>query len=734
MSLSVSLFKRIKSLISDIAHISWKGASVGILASLIFYLLCNVFYIRLGISPVIDILLIVMAFILLGIVLYIAFKYIFLIVRKLNPSFIAIFFTVFFIASLLPGYFFTRYFIFFELVCGGMVGFAIYNGFKKAGSIILILIVTSLNIYLLYFLFNDGSDKSIPVSDSYWNQKITSVLNQDPSDKGDYKVKKLFYGSGNDKNRKEYAELVTIKTESVDATPFFDQTQGFQNSLLRLFWGFDSKNYPVNGRVWYPDGEGKFPLIIIAHGNHLMYDYSDPGYEYLGELLASRGCIVVSVDENFLNGDWKSDFEHKELFTRGWLILKHLENWRTWNETEGNPFYNCVDMNNIALIGHSRGGPSVMWASVINKMKRYYDNADYTFDFNFSIKGLVQIAPSELYYSPRKGMPLKLEDMDYLLLYGGHDQDLYTNVGNRFYNNITFSGSNYNFKSALYIYRGNHGQFNTIWGRKDRVTAEGWFLNLKPILEGEEQRKIAEIYISAFAEASLKGNKEFLPLFKDYRQGREFLPKDYYYNQFEDSSSKCIANFDEDLDINTTTLKGGVINGKNLKTWRENVLIFKNQEETSQNTIGVYLGWDNTTSNFNGKPQYEIQLNRESLQTLEPQAAKGFFISVCNNSNNMDTVDFTIELISDTVSIKKKFSSAMVLPPILKQKLSKCDYLFPLGKSIIHERVPQYVEFSLSELKEYHPDFKFESLNTIRFIFDQTEKGEIIIDKIGLVN
>ena len=41
---------------------------------------------------------------------------------------------------------------------------------------------------------------------------------------------------------------------------------------------------------------------MIVHGNHLMTDYSDPGYEYLGNLLASRGYIVVSVDENFLNG------------------------------------------------------------------------------------------------------------------------------------------------------------------------------------------------------------------------------------------------------------------------------------------------------------------------------------------------------------------------------------------------------------------------------------------------
>ena len=51
-----------------------------------------------------------------------------------------------------------------------------------------------------------------------------------------------------------------------------------------------------------PRGDGPFPLALIVHGNHSMEDYSDPGYAYLGELLASRGIIMASVDENFING------------------------------------------------------------------------------------------------------------------------------------------------------------------------------------------------------------------------------------------------------------------------------------------------------------------------------------------------------------------------------------------------------------------------------------------------
>jgi hypothetical protein len=41
-----------------------------------------------------------------------------------------------------------------------------------------------------------------------------------PADKGAFAVKTLFYGSGTDKQRPEYGKDVTIKTKTVDASPF----------------------------------------------------------------------------------------------------------------------------------------------------------------------------------------------------------------------------------------------------------------------------------------------------------------------------------------------------------------------------------------------------------------------------------------------------------------------------------------------------------------------------------
>ena len=127
-------------------------------------------------------------------------------------------------------------------------------------------------------------------------------------------------------------------------------------------------------------------MVMMVHGNHSMLDYSDGGYAYLGELLASRGIIGVSVDENFINGHWSGDFMGKEMPTRAWLLLKHLEQWKKWNDGTDTDIEGKVDMDNIVLVGHSRGGEAVSIAAAFNKLDRFPDNGYEKFNFNFGIQ------------------------------------------------------------------------------------------------------------------------------------------------------------------------------------------------------------------------------------------------------------------------------------------------------------------------------------------------------------
>ncbi|GJM73545.1 hypothetical protein HMSSN036_57610 [Paenibacillus macerans] len=132
-----------------------------------------------------------------------------------------------------------------------------------------------------------------------------------PANPGSYRVSTLYYGSGQDRWQLEFGKETDLRSASVDASAYIKNWP----RLRTWFWGYDQRALPVNGRVWMPDAgkgnseyAGPYPLVLIVHGNHLMEDFSDGGYAYLGELLASRGYVAVSVDENFLNySAWSGD-------------------------------------------------------------------------------------------------------------------------------------------------------------------------------------------------------------------------------------------------------------------------------------------------------------------------------------------------------------------------------------------------------------------------------------------
>jgi dienelactone hydrolase len=726
-----SVFTSVKNWCLDVILKSWKGWALGALIGIIVYLIVIDTYINTGLGWYVDLLIALAQIALFVLGLGSLAILLFMIIRKFDPRFAAVLILAVIALSVLPFSFFVKVTIIFFSLCCALIGFAITRGIKKPVSIIIVVVVIATAIFAALKIYDDGMDTTVKVSDRYWNQKKLIQEIDDPSLDGPYKVKSLTYGSGNDYRRAEYGVNVTLKTKSVDATPFFDQSSGFFNYLRKIYWKFNSKNYPLNSRVWYPDGNGVFPLVLIVHGNHLMTDFSDPGYEYLGKLFASRGYIFASIDENFLNGSWIHDYQQDEVFTRGWLLLKHLEQWRNWNETEGNPFSKKVDMKNIVLIGHSRGGAAVAVAATLNKMKKYLGDAKQNFNFNFGIKGIVQIAPNDPYY-PQKGIPIELENINYLILQGGYDQDMNFFLGNRMYNRLKFNDDNYHFKSALYIYKANHGQFNTSWGRKDMYIPVSWFLNLKPIMNPDDQRKIAKLYISAFLDATLKGKTENLPLLRDYHAAKNILPKDYYINQFEDSNFKYVADYEEDLDVTTSSIKGSTIQGKNLKVWNENALYFRDDDGSSQHNLGVYLSWDKKDTTYKNKTaEYSILINDSTKKIINIEKARNLCFFVCNNKDDIDTVDFTIKLISEKDSSELALSNEYVLPPPLKTQLTKWNSIYSMNGDNKVEKVLQLVEIPLSDFVKANPNFIPEKLKEIKFVFNKTNSGEIFLDKIG---
>ena len=416
-----------------------------------------------------------------------------------------------------------------------------------------------------------------------------AIEGDSPATPGPYSVGYLTYGSGTDENRAAYRDSVAFRTDSVDASKLVDLGESAEER--NGYWGFTPEGFPLNARVWYPEGEGPFPLALVVHGNHNPQDFSDPGYDYLGELLASRGIILASIDMNFINGGIRQENDG-----RGWLLLKHLQAWRGFNEDADNPFFGMVDMSNLAVMGHSRGGEAVGHAAAFNRLDRYPDDASLEFDFGFDIRAVVAIAPVDGQYLPT-GRKVPVEDVDYLVFHGSHDGDVTSFHGLRQYDRVTFPEGGDRFKASVYMYRANHGQWNSVWNSYDNGPRSPRILDLRYLVPPEDQRRMAEIYITAFLETSLKGEERWKPLFRDHRVAGQWLPETMYVTRMQHASFKRVAGFEEDIDVTSGSEEGVTLRGDSLAHWSEETLALRSRNRAntsaSQENQAVRLGWNN---------------------------------------------------------------------------------------------------------------------------------------------
>ena len=78
---------------------------------------------------------------------------------------------------------------------------------------------------------------------------------------------------------------------------------------------------------------------------------------------------------------------------------------------------------------------------------------------------MIAIAPIDGQYDPA-GRDTPLTDVNYFVMHGSHDADVVSFSGLNQYERVRFTGEE-GVKAALYIYRANHGQFNSSWGQVD---------------------------------------------------------------------------------------------------------------------------------------------------------------------------------------------------------------------------------------------------------------------------
>lgn len=269
--------------------------------------------------------------------------------------------------------------------------------------------------------------------------------------------------------------------------------------------------------------EADDPLVLILHGKHGTCFVGDDfpsdtwpckgaqqpvpnylGYEYLQELLASQGFVTVSISANAISAQ-DSGVEGAEDFgtaARAELVQAHLDQWAAWDEAGEE----TVDLDNVVLVGHSRGGEGVARASL-----------EIPLDAPYRVTGQVLIAPTDFARQTSPYVPtvtlLPYCDGDVAWLGG----QTYTDRSRDLTTDDT------SIKSSVMVMGANHNYFNTEWTpgmatafAEDDFREEGagaCEAGSETRLTAAEQRDVGKAYVAGAVQLFAEDDEQLLPMY-----------------------------------------------------------------------------------------------------------------------------------------------------------------------------------------------------------------------------
>lgn len=518
---------------------------------------------------------------------------------------------------------------------------------------------------------------------------------------GEHEVSVIDYGQD---------DTFDIVTECADISKIVER-EGILGKVHDLYFDNSLDNVPITGRIWYPEGLTDCPVMFIAHGNH---DFSVPsylGYDYLGEYLASNGYVVVSVDENLLNG------LGDENDARAILLLENIKAILKENAEEGSSIYELIDSDKIAIAGHSRGGEMVTTAYLFNDLEVYPDDGNIKFDYHFNISSIIAIAPTVDQYMPAEHA-VEIKDVNYLLIHGSNDQDVSIMMGEKQYNNIYFSENSEEtyLKSSVYIMGANHGQFNTTWGQYDGVPGTNGFLNTNNFLEDTEQQLIAKAYIRTFLDRTLLNQNEFETLLSDNGEYRNYLPRTVHITNYMDSNFERYCSFEEDTDIMHGVTEDVVIRCYGMNEWKERMDVYGSGTD-GENYV-LECTWAEAVN-----PSIEILFPITDLSA----GCLTFRIADMreDTADDISVLDYIVELY-DVHGNMVSVTNPKTVYPALAVQLYKQDVFLD---SYEYKHQMQTVQIDAEMFT--NEAFDYSAVNKMVIIMDEGENGQIILDDVG---
>lgn len=537
----------------------------------------------------------------------------------------------------------------------------------------------------------------------------------DPGALGPYDVSTLTYGSGTETRRPEFGTAADVISRSVDGSELWNGLGGVVGWWWERFWGFGLGSLPLNGLVWYPEGDGMFPLVLLVHGNHAANRFSDPGYEYLGEHLATRGFVVVSIDENFLNGTLLGDPSGSEMSLRGWLLLEHLAQWQRWDADPEFPLYGRVDTETVALIGHSRGGEAAVAAvSMLNGLcSKDSGQVDPTLA-EADIDAIVALAPSDGLYQPC-GSPTRLRGVSYLTVNGGMDGDVGTFYGLAQYGRTLVEGTE--FKAYAYLHRANHGQFNQRWGFGDLGVYDWLVLDRASLMSADDQERATRSILSAFLEATLHGQADYRGMFRRPDSFDYALPDDVVVTRYEDLSLETIEG--KNPTLATEVLLQDAVAKRSLLMLRVG--------DRHQDDSALSISWQQDSD-----PSITYQL--DATYSLSPAGVVS--MNLGSGADHYAPTGISITLYSgDSISATVPLDLLTAFRPPLATPVFKWSAMAALMDrhqwSFESERVLQTYELPAAAFSLANPDLDLSSITALGVAFDGRAAGAILMDEIG---
>src|ERR1051325_10451773 len=303
---------------------------------------------------------------------------------------------------------------------------------------------------------------------------------------------------------------------------------------------FQPSDFPgpveLRASIHYPTNlpGGPYPVIVFLHGRHatcfkgntqlLQWPCTDngsapipsfQGYDYISEVLASNGYVVVSISANGVNAVDNAVFDLGAL-ARAELMQKHLDILKTFNTTGGAPFgtkfVGKFDLTRVGTMGHSRGGEGVVRHYVLNN----------DLGAPYGIKAVFPLAPVDF-----NRFVVNNAALNVMLPYC--DGDVSDLQGVHFYDDARYNVAGDPAPKHYELVMGaNHNFFNTIWSPGSSIpgAADDWLafvpgghsdgqcgtVNGNQRLTEAQQRGTGLAYMSAFFRVYVGGETQFISI------------------------------------------------------------------------------------------------------------------------------------------------------------------------------------------------------------------------------